>query len=81
MWDNIGEGVRDGVLIKGYYEFLRLVTLNSLGSISQLEHRGLFLITLKWGFYSINQNKIYIKNVYESSKYMIRGYPRVHTIC
>ena len=29
----------DGVLMGGCYEFLRLVTLNSLGLISQLERR------------------------------------------
>ena len=29
----------DGVLIEGCCEFLRLVTLNSLGLISQLERR------------------------------------------
>ena len=37
MWDKIVEanisrgGVHDGVLVEGCYEFLRLVTLNSLG--------------------------------------------------
>ena len=44
----------DGVLIEGCYEFLRLVTLNSLGLILQLDMREMVLITLKWSFYLMN---------------------------
>ena len=44
----------DGVLIEGCYEFLRLVTLNSVGLILQLERKDMILITLKWSFYLMN---------------------------
>ena len=68
-----------GDLIDGCFEFLRLVTLNSLGLIPQLERRERsFLITLKWSFYSMNQTKFH--NQYARiPKYMNRGYPSVHT--
>ena len=36
------EGVRDDVFKEGCYEFLILVTLNSLGLISKLERREIF---------------------------------------
>ena len=46
------EGVRDDVLMKRLYEFLRLVTFHSLGLTPQLENRGIFLMILKGEFLS-----------------------------
>ena len=44
-------GVRDGVLIEGCYEFLKLMTLNSLGLIPQLERREIIFNNLKVEFF------------------------------
>ena len=40
----------DGVLMEGCYEFLRLVTLNSLGLIPQLERREIIFNNLEVEF-------------------------------
>ena len=42
--------VRDNILTRGCYEFLRLLSLNSLGLISQLERRGIIFSNLEVGF-------------------------------
>ena len=40
----------NGVLIEGYYEFLRLMTLNCLGLIPQLERREITFNSLEVEF-------------------------------
>ena len=50
--------VRDGVLIEGCCEFLQLVTLNSLGLISQLERREIIFNNLKVEFLLNESNQI-----------------------
>ena len=56
MCDKIGESkfskrrVRDGFLIEGCSEFSRLVTLNSLGLIPQLERREIIFNNLEVEF-------------------------------
>ena len=42
--------IRDGVLIEGCCKFLRLVTLNSLGLIPQLERREIVFNNLEVEF-------------------------------
>ena len=48
----------DGVLIEGCYEFLRLMTLNSLGLIPQLERREIAFNNLEVEFIVNESNQI-----------------------
>ena len=43
-------GLRVGVLIEGYCEFLRLVTFNTIGLIPQLERRDIIFNNIKVEF-------------------------------
>ena len=62
MWDKIGEsnfsrgGVRNGILMEGCCEFLRLVTLNSLGLIPQLKRMEIIFNNLE-GELLFNESK------------------------
>ena len=61
--------------MEGYFEFLRLVTLNSLVFIPKFK-RGIIFNHLEVEFLFRPNFGI---NVHEPPKYLVGGYPRVHT--